>query len=155
MRNAFGSSPQWRENLYLHLLAGESGRTSQMANIGGDQMNPEIKILPLPSVNGLFGGRMSRQRSGQLLVLRMGNCPWRQISHKLANGLKMWKGIWNTTTLLFSLNGLMKYMMILPEVKYASPTFRSPSWDCFKKNHQQGNQFQHQDVEHNNLMTSR
>jgi hypothetical protein len=28
------------------------------------------------------------------------------MSHKLANGLKMWKGIGNTTTLLFSLKGL-------------------------------------------------
>ena len=26
MRNAFGSHPQWRENPYLHLLAGESGQ---------------------------------------------------------------------------------------------------------------------------------
>jgi hypothetical protein len=28
------------------------------------------------------------------------------MSHKLANGMKMWKGIVNTTTLLFSLKGL-------------------------------------------------
>jgi len=35
----------------------------------------------------------------------------------LANGMKMWKGIGNTTTLLFSLNRLMEYMMVLPEVK--------------------------------------
>ena len=26
MRNAFGSQPQWREDAYLHLLAGESGQ---------------------------------------------------------------------------------------------------------------------------------
>ena len=49
----------------------------------------------------------------------MGNCPWSRMSHKLANGMKMWKRIGNTTTLLFSLNGLTKYMMVLPEVKYA------------------------------------
>jgi len=28
------------------------------------------------------------------------------MSHKLANGMKTWKGIGNTTTLLFSLKGL-------------------------------------------------
>jgi hypothetical protein len=33
----------------------------------------------------------------------------------LANGMKMWKGIGNTTALLFSLNGPMKYMIVLPE----------------------------------------
>jgi hypothetical protein len=55
--------------------------------------------------------------SGQLLVLRMGNCPQRRMSHKLANGMKMWKGIGNTTTLLFSLNKVMEYMMVLLEVK--------------------------------------
>ena len=27
--------------------------------IGGDRMNPGIRILPLPSANGLFGGWMS------------------------------------------------------------------------------------------------
>ena len=35
----------------------------------------------------------------------------------MANGMKMWKGIGNATTLLFSLNRLMEYMMVLPEVK--------------------------------------
>ena len=40
------------------------------------------------------------------------------MNHKLANGMKMWKGIWNTTTLLFSLNGLKEYMIFLPRVKY-------------------------------------
>ena len=29
----------------------------------------------------------------------------------------MWKGIGSTTTLLFSLNRLIEYMMVLPEVK--------------------------------------
>ena len=29
--------------------------------------------------------------------------------------MQMWKGIGNTTTLLFSLNGLKVYMMVLPE----------------------------------------
>jgi hypothetical protein len=33
-------------------------------------MNPEIRILPLPSANGLLGGRMTGLRSGQLLDLR-------------------------------------------------------------------------------------
>jgi hypothetical protein len=40
------------------------------------------------------------------------------MSHQLANGMKMWKGFGNTTTLLFSLNRHMEYMMVLPEVKY-------------------------------------
>ena len=35
----------------------------------------------------------------------------------MANGMKKWKGIGNTTTLLLSLNRLIKYMMVLPEVK--------------------------------------
>jgi hypothetical protein len=39
------------------------------------------------------------------------------MSHELANGMKKWKGIGNTTTLLFFLNRLMEYMMVLPEVK--------------------------------------
>ena len=34
----------------------------------------------------------------------------------MANGMKIWKGIGNTTTLLFSLNRLMEYMMVLPEI---------------------------------------
>ena len=33
-------------------------------------MNPGIRILPLPSANGLLGGWMSGYRSGQLLALR-------------------------------------------------------------------------------------
>ena len=69
-------------------------------------MNLGIRILPLPSANGLFGWRMSGQMSWQPHVLRMGNCPWRRMNHKLANGMRMWKGIGNTTTLLFSLKGL-------------------------------------------------
>ena len=33
--------------------------TSQTANVGEDRMNPGIRILPLPTANGLPGGRMS------------------------------------------------------------------------------------------------
>ena len=33
----------------------------------------------------------------------MGNYPWRWINHKLANGMKIWKGTGNTATLLLSL----------------------------------------------------
>ena len=36
----------------------------------------------------------------------MGNYPCRWMNHKLANGMKMWKGYGNTTTLLFSLKRL-------------------------------------------------
>jgi hypothetical protein len=105
MRNAYGSHLQWRENLYLH-PRGRERAMSQTANVEEDRMNPGIRILSLPSANGLLGGQMSGQRSGQLLVLRTGNSPWRRMSHKLANGMKMWKGIGNTTRLLFSLKEL-------------------------------------------------
>ena len=39
--------------------SGTEWAISQTANIGGDIMNPGIKVLPLASVNGLLGGRMS------------------------------------------------------------------------------------------------
>ena len=42
---------------------------------GGDQMNSGISVLPLSNANSLLRGLMSRQRSGQLLFLRMGNYP--------------------------------------------------------------------------------
>ena len=42
-------------------------------------MNPGLRILPLPRDNGL---RMNGRRSEQLLVLRMGNYPWRRMNHK-------------------------------------------------------------------------
>jgi hypothetical protein len=35
----------------------------------------------------------------------MGNYPLRQMNHKLANGMKIWKGNVNTITLIFSLKG--------------------------------------------------
>ena len=41
-----------------------------------------------------------------LLVLTMGIYLWKRMNYKLANGMKMWKGNKNTTTLLFSLIGL-------------------------------------------------
>jgi hypothetical protein len=44
-----------------------------MANIGGNSMNPGIKMFSLPSANGLLGRKIIR--SGQVLVLRMGNYP--------------------------------------------------------------------------------
>ena len=56
-------------------------------------MNPVIRILPISSTNDLSGGRMSGYRSGQLLVLIVGNYPWRRLKHKLANGMKMWKDL--------------------------------------------------------------
>ena len=81
---------------------------SQTVNAGEDRLNFGIRILPLPSANGLFGEWMSGQRSGQFLVLRMGNYPLRPMSQKLPNGMKMWKGIGSTTIILFCLNGLNK-----------------------------------------------
>ena len=38
---------------------GREWATSKTADIGGDRMNPGIRILPLPSGNGLFGGWIS------------------------------------------------------------------------------------------------
>ena len=38
-------------------------------------MNFRIGILPLSIDNGLFGGKVSGQRSGKLRILRMGNYP--------------------------------------------------------------------------------
>ena len=53
-----------------------SGRecpTSYTANVGGDRMNPGIRILPIRSVNGLLGGRMGGRGQGNFLSL--GNYP--------------------------------------------------------------------------------
>jgi hypothetical protein len=51
MRNAFPPS-------------GREWAMSWTANVGGDRMNPGIKILPPPSANCPLGGRMSGQWSG-------------------------------------------------------------------------------------------
>jgi hypothetical protein len=40
--------------------SGSEWATLQKANVGGDRINPGIKILPVPSANGLLGGQMSR-----------------------------------------------------------------------------------------------
>ena len=39
--------------------SGGEWATSYTANVGGDRMDPGIRILFLPSANGLLGGRMS------------------------------------------------------------------------------------------------
>ena len=46
-------------------------------------------------------GKTSTKRSRELLLLRMGNYPWRRINHNLANGTKMKKGNGYTITLWF------------------------------------------------------
>ena len=48
------------------LPSGRQQATRQTANVGGNRVNPSIRILPLPSTNGLLCGRMSGQRSGQV-----------------------------------------------------------------------------------------
>ena len=40
--------------------SGREWTMSQTTNVGGDRMNPGIRILPLPSANDLLRGRMSR-----------------------------------------------------------------------------------------------
>ena len=39
--------------------------------------------------------------------------------HRLANGMEMKKRIGNTITLLFPMNEIMEYMMVLPDVNYS------------------------------------
>ena len=56
-------------------------RISKTGNLRKDRMNPGVRILPLPSDNGLLGGRVTRQRSGQLIFLSVGNYPWRRMNH--------------------------------------------------------------------------
>jgi hypothetical protein len=41
------------------LPSGRAWAMSWMANVGEDRMNPGIRILPLPSANGLPGGQIS------------------------------------------------------------------------------------------------
>ena len=60
---------------------------SKMANLGGHRMNPG---------KGFKCQRPSRRAdervcSGQLLVLKMGNYPRRQMNHKMANGIRCGK----------------------------------------------------------------
>ena len=62
-------------------------------NVGGDRQNSGIRILPLLSANGLLGRRMSGQRSGQLLFIRMGDYPLKRMNHEQANGMKKETGI--------------------------------------------------------------
>ena len=61
-------------------------------------MNPGIRIIHLPSANSLPG-------EDEQVEVRATSCPWR-MNHKLAKGMKMWKGNRNTTTLLFLLKEL-------------------------------------------------
>ena len=67
MRNDFGVSSSVKVK-YLHLLARRELTISQIANVMGDRMNEGVRILPLPSFNGLLGRRMSGQRSAQLVL---------------------------------------------------------------------------------------
>jgi hypothetical protein len=43
----------------LFTPSGREWATLQMANIGGNQINPGIRTLPLPSANSLLEGWMS------------------------------------------------------------------------------------------------
>ena len=62
---SIGSHPQWWENPYLHLLSRKNGQA-----VGGDRMNPGIRILLLPSVNVLLGGL-------ERVEVRETYCPWK------------------------------------------------------------------------------
>ena len=44
-----------------------------MDNLGGDPVNPGIRILTLPSANGLLGRRMSGVKVRGASFFRMGN----------------------------------------------------------------------------------
>ena len=78
--------------------------------------------------NGLLGGRMSGQRSGQLLAPRMENYPSRRMNHKLTNGTEMLKGNRNTTTLLFFPKGLK----ILHEERRRLPRLHGTTLKLYK-----------------------
>ena len=54
MRNAFGSHPQWRENPYLHLLAGERGQRWRGLNNSRDTDSPSTKCQ---RSEGVWAGR--------------------------------------------------------------------------------------------------
>jgi hypothetical protein len=41
------------------LSVSSSVKGKSLPNIGGERMNPGIRILPLPSANGLPGGQMN------------------------------------------------------------------------------------------------
>ena len=43
--------------------SGRESAISWMYNVGEDQMNPRMWILPLPSASGLLGGQMSGWKS--------------------------------------------------------------------------------------------
>ena len=90
MRNAFGSHPQWRENPYLHLLAGEMGNVvnaqrRREPNESLDKDSPSTKCQ-----------RPSREVAEREEIMK-NSCP-QDGNHNLAKGMKMWKGNGNTTT---------------------------------------------------------
>jgi hypothetical protein len=58
MRKAFGSSSSVKGKLLSTPPSGREWAMLQTANVGGDQMNPGIRIFPLPSANGLLGGQV-------------------------------------------------------------------------------------------------
>ena len=62
-------------------------------------MNPGIRILTLPSAIGLSEGGWAGGDQGRFFLFL-----W--MNHKLANGIKMCKGNWNTTIFPPPLKGL-------------------------------------------------
>ena len=71
---------------------------SYTANVRGQRMKPGIIFFPLWNENDIPGGRMSAQRSGKPFTLRIWNCPWKRMNHKLAKGIETCKRKKNTIT---------------------------------------------------------
>ena len=68
-------------------------------------LNESREKVSLATVNGLLRGQLSRQISGQLLVLWLENYPCGSMSHKSSKSIKIWKGNGDTIT-LFYLKGI-------------------------------------------------
>ena len=103
MKNALGTHLKWRKNLYLHLLAGESGHCHRLLREPNEFRDKDFLSTKFQRP---FWREEERVQVRVSVVLRMGKYPWRWKNDKLANDKKMWKGDGNTTTLLFSLKGL-------------------------------------------------
>ena len=87
-------------------------------------MNPGIRIFLLTSAMAF-----SEDESGRSQDLRMGNYPCRRMNEKLANGMQLWKGNGNATTLSFCL----KRLEVLHEEKKKKRTNEHHSGETFKK----------------------
>ena len=85
--------------LLSHILKLLGPTSNITVNVGGDWLNPGIKLLPLPNANSLLGYKSVIRLVFRVLSLE-------GINHKFSNSMKIGKGNGSTTTLLFSLKRL-------------------------------------------------